>query len=171
MSSSLDMCFIHSDLPGFYPVGGKKQPAKILFHNIQLHSWQPWAGFTGRRKLLFPCQSQNNAILHIFTSVQPAVGLSKRKHKRWDRGMDRWGKERLKNKSVCKKETLRVVSSHCQRLRSPNVLAIKLGENTHTHRQTDPVRQRNYLFLIVEESWVALTPHPASLHPSCLLTV
>lgn len=54
MSSSLDVWFTDSDF--LLLTGGRqrKQPAKILFHNIRHHSWQPWAGFTGRRKSLFP---------------------------------------------------------------------------------------------------------------------
>lgn len=122
----------------FYPVGGReKQPAKILFHNIRHHSWQPWAGFTGRRKSLFPCQSHSNAIPHTLTSVQPAAGPSEGR-------MDGWGKEEgkaLKNKSDCKEENLWVLCHRCQSTADcgsghPNVLVIKFGENTlaHTHR-------------------------------------
>lgn len=76
MSSSLDVCFMDYDFSLPSSGWGRKQPAELLFRNIRHHSWQAWAGFTGRRKLLLPCRLHSNAIPHTLTSVQPAAGLT-----------------------------------------------------------------------------------------------
>lgn len=137
MSSSLDVCFADYDFLLLSSGRERKQPAKILFHNIRHHSWQPWAGFTGRRKSLFPCQSRGNAIPHTLTSVQPAAGPSEGREARMD-GRGKEGGKALKNKSDCKEESLWVLCHRCQSTADsnfghPNVLAIKFWENALAH--------------------------------------
>ncbi len=174
MSSSLDVWFIDYDFLLLSSGREGKQPAKILFHNIRHHSWQPWAGFTGRRKSLLPCQSRSNAIPHTLTLVQPAAGPSKGR----DGRMDGWGKEggkAQKNKSDCKEENLWVLCHCCQSTVDcscghPNVLAIKFWENTLTH--THAHRRSNWkntiiCFSLLRNLLSCFQPYtPPPLYPS-----
>lgn len=145
MSSSLDVWFIDYDFLLLSSGWGRKQPAKMLFHNIWHHSWQPWAGFTGQRNLLLPCQFYSNAIPHTLTSVQPATGLSKEQEGSMDGRTGGWGgkrnvREDWKTNLTAGRKTFWVLYHRCPSTADcsfghPNVLAVKFEENTlvHTH--------------------------------------
>lgn len=114
MSSSLDVCFTDYDFLLLCSGRERKQPAKILFYNIRHHSWQPWAGFTGQREALFPCQSHGNAIPHTLTSVQPAGGPSEGKRRKEGR-TDGWMRGRLwKTSLTARRKTFWVLCHRCQ---------------------------------------------------------
>lgn len=114
MSSSLDVCFTDSDFLLLCSGRERKQPAKILFYNIRHHSWQPWAGFTGQREALFPCQSHGNAIPHTLTSVQPAGGPSEGKRRKEGRTDGRMRGRLWKTSLTARRKTFWVLCHRCQ---------------------------------------------------------
>lgn len=143
MSSSLDVWFTDYDFLLLSSGRERKQPAKILFHNTRHHSWQPWAGFTGRRKSLFPCQSHSNTIPHTLTSVQPAGGPSKGKRGKEGRKEGRMregGEERLwKTSLTARRKNLlsSLPKSSGLQLRSSKCVSNKvLRKHTRTCTQT-----------------------------------
>lgn len=135
MSSSLDVWFTDYDFLLLSSGRERKQPAKILFHNTRHHSWQPWAGYTGRRKSLFSCQSQQRHPTHTHlcaTRWRAQQGKEKEGRK------DGWGKEGRKGSE---KQVWLQGKTFCHRCQNPadcsfshpNVLAIKFWENTLAH--------------------------------------
>ena len=132
--SSLDVWFTDYDFLLLSSGRERKQRAKILFHNTRHLSRRPWAGYTGRRKSLFPCQSRCNAIPHTLTSVQPAGGPSQGGEATMAGGEEwPWKTSPTVKRKICECCCHRWQNTAGCSLGRPNVFAIEFGENTFTH--------------------------------------